>query len=152
MQPFTQILVPIDFSDSTQRVIELAADLARHYEAPLLLLHACEPVTYLRPEGPVELDPELQQRALASFKAQLDTLANSARAAGVMRVETKAVQGYAIHEIVRTSKEFASCLIVMGTHGRTGLKHLLIGSVAENVVRSAPCPVLTVRSSPARAA
>jgi nucleotide-binding universal stress UspA family protein len=86
------------------------------------------------------------QRALSSLKTQLDVLAHNARAAGVMRVETKAVQGYAIHEILRASKGFDGCLIVMGTHGRTGLKHLLIGSVAENVVRSATCPVVTVRS------
>lgn len=148
MQPFKQILVPVDFSDATAHLIEVASDLARRYEAPLFLLHAFEPVTYLRPEGPVELDPDVMHGTLTSLKKELDALAHAARAAGVLRVETKTVQGYAIHEIVRAAKELDGCLIVMGTHGRTGLKHLLIGSVAENVVRTAPCPVLTVRNSP----
>ena len=145
MKPFGTILVPVDFSAYTSSIIELAADLSRRYEAPLLLLHAYEPLTYLMPEGLVELDPHQLDRALARLSGALADVAKEARDAGAVSVESQVVHAHAIQSIVRAAQERKCSLIVMGTHGRTGFKHLLIGSVAENVVRIAPCPVLTVR-------
>ena len=144
MTTFSRILVPIDFSDHTRAVVELATDLSRRYQAPLLLLHAYEPLTYALPEGLVTLERSELERILAGLNKSLDKVAEGPRASGV-QVEAQVVHGYAVREILRIAEERKDTIIVMGTHGRTGLKHLLIGSVAENVVRNASCPVLTVR-------
>lgn len=145
MNHFRTILAPIDFSECTRGVVERAADLSRRYEAPLLLLHAYEPPSYVLPEGLVTLERSELERILANLKQSLEKVADAAREAGAVQVEAQVVQGHAVLEIIRIARERSDTLIVMGTHGRTGLKHLLIGSVAENVVRTAPCPVVTVR-------
>lgn len=147
MNTVTKILVPVDFSDYTSQVITYAANLARRFEAPMELFHAWEPITYVRPEGYIVLSQAEMDRITKSFSEDLAKFEQIAKAAGATTVESRVFQGYPATSIVSRAKHGNFDLIVMGTHGRTGLKHLLIGSVAENVVRSAPCPVLTVRST-----
>ena len=146
MNPVSKILVPVDFSEYTPEVVAYAADLSRRYEAATELFYAWEPVAYVRPEGYIMLSDDEIKRVTKSFQDDLEKLAQTAKAACAHSVETRLVQGYPATAIVSRAKHEKFGLIVMGTHGRTGLKHLLIGSVAENVVRTAPCPVLTVRA------
>src|SRR4051812_14039604 len=138
MNAINRILVPVDFSEYTNQVVRYAAELSRRYEAPLVLLHAWEPVNYLPPEGYITFTQEQLDRMLAELKVELDKVAATAKQAGAAGVDAVVVQGYPYTEIVRQVGQRQCDLIVMGTHGRTGLKHLLIGSVAENTVRNAP--------------
>jgi nucleotide-binding universal stress UspA family protein len=146
MRPFKKILVPVDFSPHSDEAIRTVADLARRYEASVTLAHVYEVVAYALPEGYVLQTATQLADMLTEFSKLLAAAKAKAEAAGAPRVETIQLQGSPAWQIVdfATSKGFD--LIVMGTHGRTGLKHALIGSVAERVVRLAPCPVLTVRA------
>ncbi len=118
MAPFNKILVPVDFSKHSERATALALELARKFESSLTLLHTSVAIKTVR------------ARVLAQ---------------GIAKVDALLVEGNPFAEIVRTAREKHFDLIVMGTHGRTGLEHALMGSVAEKVVRKAPCPVLSVR-------
>jgi universal stress protein A len=146
MHPFTKILVPVDFSSDSAQAVRMAVELARRYEAALTLVHVYEPVAYAMPEGYLFFtQPQLDQ-LFAEFHRHLDALQAEARAGGVLRVETRLEQGFAASEICESAKRLGCDLIVMGTHGRTGLSHLFLGSVAERVLRMAACPVLTVKT------
>ena len=146
MKPFKKILVPVDFTPHSQEAIQAAADLARRYAASLTLLHVYEPVTYLLPEGYVLFTPEQLNTITTELQRRLDQAASDARSAGATDVSTRLLQGSPSGEIVASQRADGYDLIVMGTHGRTGIGHVLLGSVAEKVVRAAHCPVLTVRA------
>jgi universal stress protein A len=150
MKPFKKILVPVDFAPHSHEAIEAAADLARRYSASLTLLHVYEPVTYILPEGYVLFTPEQLNTITTELQRRLDKAASQARSAGASEVATRLVQGSPSGEIVATQQSDGYDLIVMGTHGRTGIGHVLLGSVAEKVVRGAHCPVLTVRAPDAK--
>src|SRR5215813_1963296 len=144
-----KILCPVDFSDTSKEAMQLAADVARRLEASLTLLYVIEipmlafPVaTFTYPVEEVQAGVEV---ALAEWQ-------RDAQALGVQVVHTKIVTGVPHTDIVREARDGHFGLIVLGTHGRTGLDKLLVGSVAEKVVRSAPCPVLTVRPAAERSA
>ena len=147
MKPIKKILVPVDFSTHSAEALRMAADLARRYEASLELLHVFQTLTYALPEGYVLPSSEEIAKIMDQFQLQLDAAKRSALDLGAPAVDTALLQGGVATEIVRFAKDRACDLIVMGTHGRTGVKHLLIGSVAEYIVRVAPCPVLTVRGA-----
>jgi nucleotide-binding universal stress UspA family protein len=127
------ILVAIDYSDDSQQALHWGADLAGKYGATLLVLHV-QPTSFAR-EDHIR---QLHDFASRQLKAQVP-----------LRV-TVAV-GEPAEEILRVAREEWIDLIVMGTHGRTGVRHLLFGSVAEEVTRQAPCPVFTVRMGTATA-
>jgi universal stress protein A len=146
MKPIKKILVPVDFSAHSAEAMRFAADLARRYGASLDLLHVFQTLTYALPEGYVLPGAEELEKIMKHFQLDLETARRTAIEAGAPSVETTLLQGGVATEILRFAKERNSDFIVMGTHGRTGLKHMLIGSVAEHIVRVAPCPVLTVRS------
>jgi nucleotide-binding universal stress UspA family protein len=141
-----RILCPIDFSESADHALRYAAALAETFSAELTLLHVVAPVVAALP-GDTTLPDTLQ--------ADIDDLAEACRerleqtvgkmAANGVPVQHKILNGVPFVEIIRYARESETDLIVMGTHGRTGLGHLLIGSVAERVVRKSPCPVLTVK-------
>lgn len=147
MKPFSKILVPVDFSSHADEAVDAAVDIAQRYEAEIMLVNVFEPIALAFPEGSgvyaslstTDFVLDLEQ-ALEKKRAQ--TAAKSGRA-------IQAVQrtGHPPHEIVDLARSGGFDLIVMGTHGRTGLSHMLVGSVAERVVRTAPCAVLTVRRS-----
>jgi universal stress protein A len=147
MKPIQKILVPIDFSTHSAEATRLAADLARRYGASLTVVHALQILTYAMPEGYVVPTPEQFAVIVSQLEGQLAGVKKDALAAGAANVETKLLQGGATSEILRVAQEDGIDLIVMGTHGRTGLKHMLIGSIAEKVARHATCAVLTTHAA-----
>jgi nucleotide-binding universal stress UspA family protein len=139
------ILVPIDFSPNAETVLEWAAHLAEEHECPLVLLHAYHlPVDFQQLEG-AYLPPDFWTQVKADATANLEKHAQQLRGRG-LRVETVLREGYPASVIEEEARERHVDLIVIGTRGHTGLKHLLLGSVAERVVQKAPCAVLTVKS------
>jgi universal stress protein A len=146
MNSFHKILVPLDFSEHSERAVQLAAELARRYRAPLTLFHVYEVVPYAVPEGHALITPLPQLTGLVEeFGRRLEEARTRAIEAGAGDVETLLREGFVAPQITDLAREEHFDLIVMGTHGRQGISHLLMGSVAEKVVRTAPCPVLTVR-------
>lgn len=143
MKLFTKILLPTDFSDHAHEALNYATRLAQLNSASLCLLHAYDLVPYALPEGPLMDDVQIRELQKALEK-QLDKLKQQAQAAGVSQVTSLLLQGSPASEIARVASEQGFDLIVMGTHGRTGLSHLLLGSVTEKVVRRAQCAVLTI--------
>jgi len=145
MRAWRKIFCPVDFSERSRAAMDIAVELSKRFGAELTLMHVCVEPEYSRSdamtlEGPVERETVTEnfERALADLKAQAETM-------GAQNVSTAVVRGTPFAEIVRFARQGDFDLIVMGTHGRTGLVHALLGSVAEKVVRKAPCAVLTVR-------
>ena len=142
----SNILVATDFSESAVRAVATAADYARHFQAQLTILHAyrvdipiASPLTgggYVLPDGFFE---QLAKEA----RLRVEKVASEIAAKGVSAVGV-AVDRHPASAIVEEAKARKADLIVMGTRGLTGIKHLALGSVADRVVRTAPCPVLTV--------
>jgi nucleotide-binding universal stress UspA family protein len=137
--PIHTVLHPTDFSERSEYAFRLACSLARDYSARLVVLHVVTPPVVIYGEGVVPPEPE-------TFRLEAEEKLNQleAPAAGV-GLERRLTEGEPVAEILRQAREIGADLIVLGTHGRTGLGRLLMGSVAEQVVRQAPCPVLTVR-------
>lgn len=141
------ILLPTDFSDCAQRAVPVAAEFAQLLGANVLCLHVVEPVV-----PPVSWTPAGEPLPAADFGAQLDEAAARAlptftgveELAG-LEVEQLVVHGEPAAEIVRVASERGVGLIVISSHGRTGLGRILFGSTAESVVRHARCPVLVVK-------
>lgn len=148
-----KILVPFDFSPTAHEALAPASDLARRYGAALVLLHVYEPPVYpVPPDGMRLPSPEAMAAEVTTLETELEGVQRQLREQGVSNVTVNIAQGDPLTEILRVVKDVGIDLVVIGTHGRTGLKHLLLGSVAEKVVRHAPCPVLTIRGpAPARA-
>ncbi len=140
-----RILCAIDFSDCSQEALRVAVDLARKEDGEIRLVNAFHIPTFAYGEGAYGL-PEMQQRMRRQAEEGLIEWARDAKTMGAARVAPPlAIEGIAWDAICRLAADERSDLIVMGTHGRTGLRHALLGSVAERVVRHAPCPVLVVR-------
>lgn len=140
-----KILVPTDFSAHSKEAQAWAVELARRYEASLTLIHVYQPISYALPEGYVLPSANLLADLEVSLGRALDGAKQALEASSGLRVDNALMQGVPYVEIVRFAREGSYDLIVLSTHGRTGLRHVLLGSVAEKVVRKAPCPVLTVR-------
>jgi nucleotide-binding universal stress UspA family protein len=148
--PITKILVPFDFGDPAFRALAYARTLAEKLGASIELLHVvADPRLAFLPLGPGEGLPYALPRGfvedvLARGKAKLErALSSTDRQA--LRATTKVAVGEARKEILACAEEAEANLIVMGTHGRKGVSHAVLGSVAERVVREAKCPVLIVR-------
>ncbi len=143
-----KILVPIDFSDAARAALEYAVAL-RATGGSIELFHVLERPSYFGPEilmvSGAEALASIEQFAAEQAEAELRLLVEQLGMRGVSNVHYRVTRGVPAERIVEEATEFD--LIVMGTTGRTGLAHLLAGSVAEKVVRLAPCPVLTVRAS-----
>jgi uncharacterized protein (DUF2267 family)/nucleotide-binding universal stress UspA family protein len=139
MSPIRTILHPTDFSDCSRHAGEFAANLANDYHARLVLLHVVEPPKY-DPAVVLALPDITDLRSAA--EAELDRQQISCKAA---RCERALAVGSTAVEILRVAGEINPDLIVLGTHGRTGLRRLVIGSIAEEVIRRAPCPVLSLK-------
>jgi len=143
----TRVLCAVDFSEPSREALYFAVDVARQYGAELTLLHVYAVPGYAFPEGVVVAGPEVMTDILAEIERSLETWKKEATVRGALNVCTATEQGSASVEIVRYAEDHDIDLIVVGTHGRGGLAHVLLGSVAEKVVRKAPCPVLTVRTA-----
>ena len=142
----SSILVPTDFSAWSDHAIAFATTLAAGLHATIHLVHVLEQ-PFLT-SGAYELllpdTPERRERLYKQSQLRLSAIRERLEAAGVAAtVEVRS--GSAQQEISKAAIDYGADLIVMGTHGRTGLSHLLLGSVAEQVVRAAPCPVLSIR-------
>ncbi len=139
------ILFPTDFSQGARAAMDHAVSLARDYKAKLILLYVIQDISIAEWYIPSSLSvADLVEDMQKSAWKEMDRWAAEA-AAKVADVEKEVVRGVPFVEIIRTAKEKSADLIVIGTHGRTGIDHMLFGSTAEKVVRKAPCPVLTVR-------
>ena len=139
------IVVPIDFSPSAEEAMSWAIDLARRYGASLIVTHVLQPVAWpASPDGLMLTPTDLLATTRRELDASLERTRASIEAAGI-GAKAELLDGTPAAEIAALARRAAADLVVMGTHGRTGLKHALLGSVAEKVVRTAPCPVLTVR-------
>lgn len=147
MSGYRKILVPIDFSMHSDEATRVAADLARRFDASTTLVHVYDPLAYGLPDGCAMVTQTEVEDLLKAFRAQLATCGQQAREAGAPRVHVELLQGFASDEIVDFASRGDFDLIVMGTRGRTGVQHLIMGSIAERVVRLATCPVLTVKSA-----
>jgi nucleotide-binding universal stress UspA family protein len=146
---FKTVLVPVDFSASSRRALDYAAGFAASHGGRLVLLHVVEPVVY-----PAELGyPSLgalppQTEYERAGKEQLSLLAR--QVSGSVEVTAKIRVGQPYVEITRAARELGADLIIISTHGHTGLKRVLVGSTAERVVRHATVPVLTLRATESR--
>jgi nucleotide-binding universal stress UspA family protein len=142
------ILVPIDFSPNAEAVLEWASHLAEEHKSRLVLLHAYHlPVDFQQLEG-AYLPPDFWTQVKNDAAQNLERYAAPLRERG-LTVETVIREGYPASVIEDEAAERNVDLLVIGTRGHTGLKHLLLGSVAERVVQKAPCPVLTVKTKTA---
>jgi nucleotide-binding universal stress UspA family protein len=141
----TSILCPIDFSESTPRVLEVASSIAGRYGASLHVVHVWRLPTVGVLDG-VSTIPDAGEIELltTSLKEELARAADGIAALPRERIRTHLVQGDAAPQIIEVATKTACDLIVLGTHGRTGLSHLVMGSVAEQVVHRTRVPVLVV--------
>ena len=153
--PFTHILVPTDFSPPSDAALSHAKELAARFDARLSLLHVVtnpQAAGVWTPDVYVPASPETQERFLREARARLEN-AMTADERARFKVTIEADIGAVVEKIQDFVRAQHVDLIVMGTHGRKGLAHLFLGSVAERVLRSASCPVLTThaaaRSDPA---
>ena len=144
MAAFKKILAPTDFSPISVQAVREAVALAKQLGAEVQVLHVCPLLMYaLNPEV-VPDDPAFEQRLKKHLREELARTAESVRAPGVT-VTTALVDGSPQHEIAKVAAQGGFDLVVMSTHGRTGLSHFTLGSVAERTVRTSSVPVLTIR-------
>jgi len=139
-----RFLVPLDFSEYADQTLDYAITLAGQLGARVTLLHVIQPL----PLGGVDMGVTLPftyiQELEGEIQRSMESSLERVTAAG-LEGEIVIVHGVPFHEIIETAKTQQVDLIVMGTHGRTGFQYVLLGSVAEKVVRLAPCPVLVAR-------
>ncbi|MHC4321702.1 MAG: universal stress protein [Planctomycetota bacterium] len=138
-----KILCPIDHSDCSKEALKYAVTFAMKDEAKLYLLHVIDIRSFN--EGLDAMSTQIpDEETLEQLRVKLlDCIPEEIR--DDMDVEAIVIQGIPFVEIISTAKEKEIDMIVIGSHGRTGIKHMMLGSVSEKVVRKAPCPVLTVR-------
>ncbi|MDQ7815933.1 MAG: universal stress protein [Melioribacteraceae bacterium] len=145
MELIKNILVPIDFSDYSKNALRYAVQFAKQFKAKMYLIYVVEPMIYpadfsMGQVAIPSMDADLQNRADEELKSLAKNFIESS-----IKSETIIRTGKPFVEINETAKDIDADLIIMATHGHTGVEHLLFGSTAEKVVRKAPCPVLTLR-------
>ena len=141
MLPIETILFPIDFSECSESAFQLASSVARDYGARLIVLHVYPP--------PMDHSEEVARRAPDSYEDSLWKNLRSLRVDDLKYdIDYQLAEGDAVGEILRIAAERPCELIVIGTHGRSGIERLLLGSVTEQVIRQASCPVLTTKPPP----
>lgn len=145
MKSFSKILIAIDFSENSECAFDYALTLAKQFNAELTIIHVInEPVDlrgfYVPHISFEQLEKEIEESAVSMMATFCSTHLGS-----FSQYTTSIVTGIPYDEITAAAARIGASLIVLGTHGRTGLDRILFGSTAERVVRSASCPVLTVR-------
>ena len=143
--PTPHFLVPIDFSTYAEQALDYAMGLARTLNAHLTLLHVIQPVPMAGVDMGMMLPATYLQEVEEAVQGSMEDALARVTAAGLTG-DRIVLYGVPFQEIVETAKARHVDLIVMGTHGHTGLMHVLLGSVAEKVIRLAPCSVLVVRN------
>lgn len=143
MAIFRRILVPTDFTETSERALDWAINLAAAVGAPLTVMHAYEIPVVGFPDGALIPTADVAARITEAATKGLDSLVEARRGRGVP-IEGVLCQGVPWEEINSTAERLDADLIVIGTHGRRGLARALLGSVAENVIRTSSRPVLTI--------
>ncbi len=145
-----RILVPTDFSDYSDKALSYALDIARQYRAKIFLLHVidesiqqCTMEYCLTDEVMKEIEESSQTKSSEKLREEVDRVAKNA---ADVEIETILKRGIPYEEILSMQDAGNVDLIVIASHGRTGIKRILIGSVAEKVMRGARCPVMLVRN------
>jgi nucleotide-binding universal stress UspA family protein len=143
-----RILVPTDFSKHSHNALTYAVAFAEKFGAELYLLHVVQDLAVFIPEAVAVAPPVTppMEQMTAAVREALDRLVRENNLAR-LDVHCEVREGTPFYEIIQFARDTDIDLIVMGTHGHSGLVHVLLGSVTERVVRKAPCPVLTVRDS-----
>jgi nucleotide-binding universal stress UspA family protein len=138
-----RVLVPVDFTETSDRALEYALELARKFEAKITVMHAYQIPVYGFPDATYITAAEVATQISNAAQARLDAILEAHKTSGV---ETTAIlrDGVAWEEINRIAGEVKADLIIIGTHGRRGLARALLGSVAENVIRTSTVPVLVI--------
>jgi nucleotide-binding universal stress UspA family protein len=140
-----QILIPLDFSHHVETILEWGAHMAKEHGSRVILVHAYHlPVEFQQLEG-AYLPPDFWTNVKTEAQQTLEAHAKTLRGKDI-EVETVVREGYPATVILEEAEERNADLIVIGTRGLSGLKHLLLGSIAERVVQKASCPVLTVKT------
>ena len=139
------VLIPTDFSEYSKAALPYAVDISRKYGAKLVILHIFDeellsPIFFETGKTAKEYFERLQNR----FEAAVEDFLSGVNTDGI-ELEAELGNGTPFVEIIRFAKENGADIIVMGTHGRTGIAHTLLGSVTEKVVRKSPCPVMVIR-------
>lgn len=153
MPTIAHIVVPVDFGDASTAALAYAKMLASHFNASLTIVHVYDDMfarASFAPEVFGTVPPDLGEEARRDLHARLTALLRPGEVQRGSSVEV--LHGPTSKAIVDYAAECGASLIVMGTHGRTGLAHAVLGSVAGQVLRAAPCPVLAVRNTPVPAA
>ena len=138
------ILVPTDFSACSRAALDQATDLARLVSARLVLFHSYWLSVSMTPTLAFTIPPDFLEKLREGAGAELEQMAKRTTQAGIA-CDWRVSAEPEVAGILELAKTLPADMIVMGTHGRTGLKHVLLGSTAERIVRLAPCPVLTVK-------
>lgn len=140
-----RILCPTDFSEASMAAFPLAATMARHMQAQLYLMHVVREVPYAAPDPNYHFEvPEYERYLTADAEKKLSQITEPLTAQGVSTVKLL-LHGNVADQILKAVEDHSVDMIVMATHGETGWRRLVFGSVAEKVVRQATCPVLTIR-------
>jgi nucleotide-binding universal stress UspA family protein len=138
-----QILVPVDFTETSDRALEHAIEFAKKFNAAITLMHAYQIPVYAFPDGAYITAADVAAQISTAAQGRLDAMIESRKLAGVPIVGVLR-DGVAWEEINAVATEIHADLIIIGTHGRRGLMRALLGSVAENVIRTTTLPVLVI--------
>jgi nucleotide-binding universal stress UspA family protein len=145
MNPFNKILIAVDFSDNSNYAFDYALTLAKQFDAELTVMHVInEPIDLRGFYVPHISFEQLEKEIKAGAAGMMEKFCQE-KMGDFRNYLACIVNGIPYEEIIRKAKENDASLIVLGTHGRTGLDHIIFGSTAERVVRSSPCPVLSIR-------
>ncbi len=145
MREIKTILVPTDFSDHSKHATDTAIGLAKTLGASIHLVHVLHYPVQVAAPGQVAIPQDLWTQIRDGAARRLEKTSKSVSSAGIA-VETHLTEGANAQAVVELAKKIKADLIVMGTRGLSGLKHVMLGSVAERTVRLAPCPVMTVKA------
>jgi nucleotide-binding universal stress UspA family protein len=145
MKQFEKILFATDFSEGSENAFDYALSLARNFSSRLHIIHVINEPVDLRGFYVPHISFEKLEQEIEAGAEKMMAKFCAARMKDFSNFETSIVTGIPYEEILKKAEDDKSSLIVLGTHGRSGLDHILFGSTAERVVRKSACPVLTVR-------
>lgn len=145
MKTFDKILTAIDFSENSELAFDYAVTMATQFNSELTIMHVINEPVDLRGFYVPHISFEQLEKEIEEGAAKMMETFCSTKLGSFTNYKSVLVSGIPYEEITRKAEEIGASLIILGTHGRTGLDHILFGSTAERVVRSAACPVMTIR-------